>query len=51
MPFWFVKLSVSPASSVPGEMATVAPVKSVSAELTITDGSTATADPPISNVC
>ena len=30
MPFWLVKLSVSPDCSVPAEIVTVAPVRSVS---------------------
>ena len=47
MPFWLMKLSVSPACSVPAEMVTVAPVRSLSTELTFSPKSTVTACPPI----
>ena len=46
MPFWFVKLSVSPDFSVPAEIVTVAPVRAVSLDVTVTPESTATAEPP-----
>ena len=46
MPFWLVKFSVSPDCSVPAEIVTVAPVRSVSLDVTVTPESTATAAPP-----
>ena len=44
MPFWLVKFSVSPDSIV-GDR-TVAPVRSMSLDATVTPESTATAAPP-----
>ena len=41
-----MKWSVSPVCSVPDEIVIVAPVKSVSSEVTVTPESTATAVPP-----
>ena len=41
---------MSPVCSVPDEIVTVAPVRSVSLELTVTPESTATAAPPIVKV-
>ena len=46
MPFWFVKCRLSPDCSVPAEIVTVAPVRAVSLDVTVTPESTATAEPP-----
>ena len=46
LPSGLVKARVSPDWSVPGEIVTVAPVKSVSLEVTVTPASIATADAP-----
>ncbi len=44
IPFWLVKCSVSPLWCVPREIVTVALVRSVLLELTVTPGSTATGE-------
>ena len=46
MPFCVVKFSVSPVCNVPDEMVMVAPVRSVSLELTVRPESTTIAEPP-----
>ena len=46
MPFWLVKLSVSPDCNVPAEIVTVAPVTSVSADDTVKVESSTWADWP-----
>ena len=50
MPFWLVKWSVSPDCSVPAEIVTLAPVRSLALGLPASPASTATAAPPIVNV-
>ena len=49
MPFWAVKFSASPDWSVPGEIVTVAPVRSVSKDETVKLGSITAPVPPTVN--
>ena len=46
MPLWLVKCSVSPDWSVPAEIVTLAPVRSLPLGLPVSPASTATAAPP-----